>query len=74
MVTALHFDTQEYMRHFEETDAVFRHDYRFEEGDLFCGATPGQGVDIDEALAAKYPYKPAYLPVTRLDDGTMWNW
>ena len=29
---------------------------------------------IDEAEAAKYPYKPACLPVARLEDGTMWNW
>jgi mannonate dehydratase len=41
---------------------------------MFVGDTPGHGVDIDEALAAKYPYKPAYLPVARLEDGTMWNW
>ena len=34
----------------------------------------GHGVDIDEALAAKYPYQRAYLPVARLEDGTMWNW
>jgi mannonate dehydratase len=81
MGAALHFDTwvpnfgiQEYMRHTEETDAVFPHDYRFEDGLLYCGETPGHGVDIDEALAAKYPYKPAYLPVARLSDGTMWNW
>lgn len=32
------------------------------------------GVDIDETLAAKHPYKPAYLPIARLEDGTMWNW
>jgi len=62
------------MRHTEETDAVFPHDYRFEAGYLFSGETPGHGVDIDEALAAKYPYKRAYLPVARLDDGTMWSW
>ncbi|MEP6784443.1 MAG: D-mannonate dehydratase ManD [Sphingomonadales bacterium] len=81
MGCALHFDTwvpnfgiQEYMRHTEETDAVFPHDYHFKTGELFCGETPGHGVDIDEALAAKYPYKPAYLPVARLEDGTMWNW
>jgi mannonate dehydratase len=81
MGTALHFDSwvpnfgiQEYMRHTEETDVVFPHDYRFEKGELFVGDTPGHGVDIDEALAAKYPYKPAYLPVARLQDGTMWNW
>ena len=81
MGAALHFDTwvpnfgiQEYMRHSQETDAVFPHDYRFEDGRLYVGDTPGHGVDIDEALAAKYPYKPAYLPVARLQDGTMWNW
>ncbi|HKU17225.1 MAG TPA: D-mannonate dehydratase ManD [Steroidobacteraceae bacterium] len=81
MGTALHFDTwvpnfgiQEYMRHTEETDAVFPHDYRFKDGMLFCGERPGHGVDIDEALAAKFPYKRAYLPVARLDDGTLWNW
>jgi mannonate dehydratase len=81
MGCALHFDTwvpnfgiQEYMRHTDETDAVFPHDYHFRAGELFCGETPGHGVDIDEALAAKHPYKPAYLPVARLEDGTMWNW
>ncbi len=81
MGAALHFDSwipnfgiQEYMRHSEETDAVFPHAYRFESGFLFPGDTPGHGVDIDEALAEKYPYKPAYLPVARLADGSMWNW
>jgi mannonate dehydratase len=81
MGAALHFDTwvpnfgiQEYMRHTDETDAVFPHDYRFENGHLICGQTPGHGVTIDEALAAKYPYNPMCLPVARLRDGTMWNW
>ena len=31
-------------------------------------------LDIDEKAAARFPYKPAYLPVTLLTDGTMWNW
>jgi mannonate dehydratase len=31
-------------------------------------------VDLDETLAARYPYKRAYLPVNRLEDGTMTNW
>jgi mannonate dehydratase len=81
MGAALHFDTwvpnfgiQEYMRHTEETDAVFPHDYRFEDGHLICGESPGHGVTIDEKLAAKYPYDPMCLPVARLSDGTMWNW
>src|SRR5919198_176819 len=29
---------------------------------------------IHEALAAKSPYSRAYLPVNRLEDGTMWDW
>lgn len=81
MGAALHFDTwvpnfgiQEYMRHTPETDAVFPHDYRFDRGLMLVGETPGHGVDIDEALAARYPYAPASLPVARLEDGTMWNW
>ena len=81
MGAALHFDTwvpnfgvQEYMRHTEETDAVFPHAYSFADGLLYPGDAPGHGVDIDEALAAKYPYVPKQLPVARLEDGTMWNW
>ena len=81
MGAALHFDTwvpnfgiQEYMRHSEKTDEVFPHAYTFSDGYLYAGDIPGHGVDIDEELAAKYPYKRAYLPVNRLQDGTMWNW
>ena len=81
MGAALHFDSwvpnfgiQEYMRHTPETDAVFPHAYSFEAGLMTPGETPGHGVDIDETLAAKYPYEPRQLPVARLEDGTMWNW
>ena len=62
------------MRHTELTDEVFPHDYVFRNGSLIAGETPGHGVDIDETLAGKYPYKRAYLPVNRLQDGTMWHW
>ena len=81
MGAALHFDTwvpnfgiQEYMRHTPETDAVFPHAYWFDNGYLHPGDAPGHGVDIDEKLAARYPYKPSVLPVNRLEDGSMWNW
>lgn len=81
MGAALHFDTwvpnfgiQEYMRHTPETDAVFPHSYSFERGYLTCSDAPGIGVDIDEKLAAKYPYQSKQLPVARLEDGAMWNW
>ena len=81
MGAALHFDLwvpsfgiQEYMRHSEATDAVFPHAYRFEDGFMYPGEAPGHGVEIDERLAAKYPYDPASLPVARLRDGTLWSW
>ena len=81
MAAALHFDLsvpnfgiQEYMRHTPGTDAVFPHGYTFKDGMLHPGEAPGLGVEIDEKLAAKYPYARAYLPVNRLEDGTMTNW
>ena len=37
------------------------------------GAGPGGG-DRRRAAAKKFPYKRAYLPVNRLEDGTMYNW
>ena len=81
LAAALHFDlsvhnfgVQEYMRHTPETDAVFPHAYSFEGGAMHPGDKPGLGVDIDEALAAKYPYERAYLPVNRKLDGTVHSW
>jgi mannonate dehydratase len=65
---------QEHMEHNPETDAVFPHSYTLTDGSMHPGETPGHGVEIDEDLAAKYPYAPAYLPVARLADGTLWNW
>ena len=81
MAAALHFDlsvpnfgVQEYMRHTPETDAVFPHAYTFDKGMMHPGDKPGLGVDLDEALAAQYPYQRAFLPINRLEDGTMFNW
>lgn len=82
MGAALHLDLaipnfgiQEHMPHTAETDAVFPHAYRFEGGFMQPGEAPGHGVTIDEALAARYPYRRAYLPVNRLQhDGSLWHW
>lgn len=81
MAAALHFDLsvhnfgiQEYMRHHEETDRVFPHSYSFSDGGMHPGDAPGLGVDIDETLAAEYPYSRAYLPINRKLDGTMHSW
>jgi mannonate dehydratase len=81
MAAALHIDLsipnfglQEYMRHTPETDQVFPHGYHFEDGYLHPSEQPGLGVDIDEEAAARYAYAPAYLPVARLEDGTLHPW
>ena len=81
MGAALHFDIsvhnfgiQEYMPHTLETDKVFPHAYAFKDGFMHPGDAPGIGVDIDEKLAAEYPYQRAYLPVNRKLDGTVHSW
>lgn len=81
MGAALHFDLaihnfgiQEHMPHDDITESVFSHSYYFENGYMYPGDIPGHGVDIDESLAEKYPYQPAYLPVNRKEDGTLYNW
>jgi mannonate dehydratase len=81
MAAALHmgiaipnFGIQEHMPHTALTDQVFPHHYRFAAGSMHPGDAPGLGVDLDEALAARYPYQRAYLPVARKLDGTLTDW
>jgi len=81
MAAALHFDVsipnfgiQEWMHHAKETDEVFQCGYSYRAGALHPADVPGLGVEIDERLAANYPYQRAYLPVNRLEDGSMTNW
>jgi mannonate dehydratase len=81
MAAALHFGLaihnfgiQEHMHHSELTDRVFPHEYSFNAGYMHPGDAPGLGVEMDEALAEKYPYQRAYLPVARKLDGTMTDW
>ena len=68
------FGIQEHMRHEPLVDEVFPHAYWFADGYLHPGDEPGLGVTMDEELAARYPYEPAYLPVNRLADGSMHDW
>jgi mannonate dehydratase len=81
MAAALHVDLaihnfgiQEYMPHAPDTDRVFPHAYKFDRGVMHPGDAPGLGVDLDESLAATFPYQRAYLPVARLADGTVHDW
>ncbi|MEG3175333.1 D-mannonate dehydratase ManD [Sphingomonas sp. RB3P16] len=81
MGAALHLDRwvpnfgiQEYAFHPPEAQEVFPHEWRLEDGYLLSGEKPGHGVEFNEELAARYPYKRAYLDVARLEDGTLWHW
>jgi mannonate dehydratase len=72
---AIHnFGIQEYMEHSSATNSVFEASMTFREGYLHPGETPGIGVELDEEAARQFPYQPAYLPITRLRDGTMHDW
>jgi mannonate dehydratase len=62
------------MHHSKLTDEVFPHHYTFNAGYMHPGNAPGLGVEIDEKLAAKYPYQRAYLPIARKLDGTLTDW
>jgi mannonate dehydratase len=81
MAAALHFDLsvhnfgiQEHMPHAAVADRVFPHAYAYQDGYMHPGDAPGLGVDLDEAMAATFPYEPAYLPVARKVDGTLHSW
>jgi len=81
MAAALHLDIaihnfgiQEFMPHNEATLEVFRTGYTFVDGLLDPGERPGLGVELDEEAAGAFEYRPAYLPVNRLLDGTMHDW
>lgn len=81
MGCAIHFGTainnfgiQESMAHCSQTERVFTRSYVLKDGKFFVGENVGHGVDIDETLAAQHPYKPASLPINRLEDGTLIHW
>ena len=62
------------MLHTKATNQVFTSAHTFSKGYLNVSDAPGLGVDYDEKLAKEYPYEPAYLPINRKLDGTMFNW
>ena len=57
-----------------EMNKVFKHPLAYENGNLFLEDIPGLGVEFDEEASKQYPYKRSYLPISRLDDGTLWDW
>ncbi|WP_431930172.1 D-mannonate dehydratase ManD [Nonomuraea jabiensis] len=81
MAAAIHLDLaihnfgiQEYAGHTALTHEVFPHAYTFTDGYLHPGEAPGLGIELDEELASAHPYEPAYLPINRLQDGTIHDW
>ncbi|MEO1009678.1 MAG: D-mannonate dehydratase ManD [Bacteroidota bacterium] len=81
LAACLHFGTainnfgiQEYMGYDPVTMEVFQLEHLFEDGYFYPSETPGLGVDMDLEKAGKYPYKQAFLPVNRLEDGTIYHW
>ncbi|WP_336630618.1 MULTISPECIES: D-mannonate dehydratase ManD [unclassified Microbacterium] len=81
MAAALHLDLaihnfgiQEYMPHNDTTLEVFRTSFTFDRGFLHPGDAPGLGVELDLVAADAFAYTKAYLPVNRLQDGTVHDW
>lgn len=58
----------------EAMNQVFKHPLTYEDGHLLLKDIPGLGVNFDEQEAKQYPYRRSYLPVSRLEDGTLWDW
>jgi len=56
------------------SNKIFKQDMRLENGMVYVSEEPGLGIDFDEEEAKKHPYKRSYLPVCRLEDGTLWHW
>ncbi len=73
-VAISNFGIQEFSGYTEATLEMFPCAWTYSRGYLQPGEAPGHGVDIDEKIAEKHPYAPAYLPVARLEDGTLSSW
>ena len=73
------FGVQEWVDHRKgdggaDAQRVFKGGVACEGGVLDIDASPGLGVTVDEDAARKLAYERAYLPVVRLDDGTVHPW
>ncbi len=78
---ALHFDlwvpnfgVQEYMGYSEQMLEVFPHSWRFDEGYMHRAMNRGWVFLSMRNWRRNIRMTPAYLPVARLEDGTLWNW
>src|ERR1017187_4102124 len=81
MAAAMHLDLaihnfgiQEYRRHGDAANEVFIQSFSIGHGYLHPGEMSGLGVVYDAQPASAFPYQIAYLPVNRLQDGTVHDW
>ncbi|WP_041522204.1 D-mannonate dehydratase ManD [Gilvimarinus agarilyticus] len=58
----------------EQLQQIFPHGHQVKNGMAYVSDAPGLGVELNEEAARAFPYKRSYLPVSRLEDGTMWHW
>ena len=68
------FGIQEFADYTPLMHEVFPHAWTHTSGYMHPGDAPGHGVEFNEVLAKEYPYERSYLPVNRLEDGTLWSW
>ena len=72
---APNFGIQEYLvLGTPECDALFPSEHRLENGMFYVSDAPGLGIDFDETEVKRYRYEKSFHPVTRLTDGTLWNY
>ena len=55
-------------------DEIIPHQLQTRDGYLLRPETPGLGIDIDEAAAARHPHTPAEPPHLRREDGSVQDW
>lgn len=58
----------------EQMQQVFQQSVTVANGMAYVSEAPGLGIDLNEEAAKAYPYKRSFLPVSRLEDGTLWHW
>lgn len=58
----------------DQSSQIFKHEVEVKNGIAYLSEAPGLGIEFNEEAAKEYPYKRSYLPISRLEDGTVWNW
>ena len=68
------FGAQEMCTFPEEAAEVFQTGISVTDGYLNLTDAPGLGVEVDQAVAARYPYQTGYLPTMRRADASVHDW